>query len=89
MKNTYHIQIQESFVVLRKLKEMNKQDAFKDKFMELLPAVKQYIKNSLETASKKDLLKQQGYSVDDFVNDLYIYVYDHIEELDNEEDFYI
>ena len=89
MKSTYHIQIQESFVVLRNLKKENKQDAFKDKFMELLPAVKQHIKNSMDTASKKELLKQQGYSVDDFVNDLYIYVYDHIDELDNEEDFHI
>ena len=89
MKNVYHIQIQESFFVLRNLKKENKQDAFKDKFMKLLPAIKQYIKNSMEAASKKELLKQQGYSVDDFVNDLYIYVYDHIEELDNEKDFHI
>lgn len=89
MKNTYHIQIQEAFVVLRTLKKENKQDAFKDKFMELLPAIKKYIQNSIETASKKELLKQQGYGVDDFVNDLYIYVYDHIEELDNQDEFHI
>ncbi|OEJ98564.1 hypothetical protein A8C32_05005 [Flavivirga aquatica] len=89
MKNTYHIQIQEFFVVLKNLKKENKQDAFKDKFMELLPAAKQHIINSMETASKKELLKQQGYGVDDFVNDLYIYVYDHIDELDNQDDFHI
>ena len=58
MKNTYHIQIQEAFVVLRTLKKENKQDAFKDKFMELLPAIKKYIQNSIETASKKELLKR-------------------------------
>jgi RNA polymerase sigma factor (sigma-70 family) len=89
MKNEYHIQIQQAYVVLRTLKKENKQDAFKDTFMELLPTIKQYIQNSIETASKKELLKQQGYSVDDFVNDLYIYVYDHIDELDNQEDFHI
>ena len=72
MKNVYHIQIQESFVVLRNLKKENKKDAFKDKFMKLLPAIRQHIKDRMETASKKELLKQQGYNTDDFVNDLYI-----------------
>lgn len=89
MKNKYHIQIQEAFVLLKTLKEENKQDAFKSKFMELLPAIKQYIQKSLETASKKDLLKHKGYRVDDFINDLFIYVYDHIEELNNQDDFHI
>ncbi len=90
MKNVYHIQIQESFVVLRNLKKENKKDAFKDKFMKLLPAIRQHIKDRMETASKKELLKQQGYNTDDFVNDLYIYVYDHIDELDiEEEDFHV
>jgi RNA polymerase sigma factor (sigma-70 family) len=89
MKSTYHIQINEAFVVLKTLKKENKQEAFKDKFMELLPAIKQYIQKSLDTASKKELLKHQGYSVDDFVNDLYIYVYDHIEELNNQDDFHV
>jgi RNA polymerase sigma factor (sigma-70 family) len=89
MKKIYHIQLQEAFVVLKALKKENKQDVFKDKFMELLPTIKQYIINSIESASKKELLKHQGYSVNDFVNDLYIYVYDHIEELDNQDDFHI
>jgi DNA-directed RNA polymerase specialized sigma24 family protein len=89
MKNTYHIQIQRAFVVLKDLKKDNKKDAFRDEFMGLLPAIKQYIQNSIETASKKELLKQQGYSVDDFVNELYIYVYDHIEELENQGEFHL
>jgi DNA-directed RNA polymerase specialized sigma24 family protein len=89
MKNTYHIQIQRAFVVLKDLKKDNKKDAFRDEFMGLLPAIKLYIKNSIETASKKELLKQQGYSVGDFVNELYIYVYDHIEELENQDEFHI
>tara|TARA_R110002049_G_scaffold298365_3_gene488057 strand:- start:7540 stop:8280 length:741 start_codon:yes stop_codon:yes gene_type:complete len=89
MKNEHHIKIQQALVVLRTLKNDNNQEAFKHKFMELLPTIKQYIQNSLETASKKELLKQQGYGVDDFVNELYIYVYDHIEELENQDDFHI
>ncbi len=89
MKNTYHIQIQQAFVLLKTLKKENKKEAFRDKFMELLPGIKQYIKNSIETASKKELLKQQGYGVDDFVNELYIYVYDHIEELENQGEFHL
>lgn len=89
MKNIYHIQIQEAFINLKSFKEQNNKEAFKNKFMELLPALKQYIKNSIERAEKKELLKKQGYSVDDFVNDLYLYVYDHINELQNQKDFHI
>jgi RNA polymerase sigma factor (sigma-70 family) len=88
MNTIYHIQIQDAFITLKTLKRENKQESFKEKFMELLPTIKQYIKKRLETASKKELLKQ-GFSIDDFVNDLYIYVYDHIEELNDQEDFHI
>ena len=92
-KSTYHIEIKneikKTFGVLKSLKKERKQEAFKNEFLRLLPAIKQYVKKNLEKAAKRELLKHQGYRVDDFVDDLYIYVYDHIDELDDQEDFHV
>tara|TARA_R110000868_G_scaffold410962_1_gene701095 strand:- start:1140 stop:1436 length:297 start_codon:yes stop_codon:yes gene_type:complete len=81
MKREYHIYASSVLVELKTLKENNKAEYFKEIFMKLMPEIKAYIAAQLKTAIKKGIVAKNRYKVDDFVNDLYIYVYEHINSI--------
>lgn len=97
MKKTaaYHQQkqirivVENSFLDLVEFKKKGDKESFNQQLLKILPEVKNYINERLATAIKKGHFSKGKYKADDFIDQLFIEVYDHIDQLDNEKDFYL
>lgn len=63
-------------------------DSFNKQFMKLAPALQQYIAARLSTSVKTGNLPANKYKVADFVDELFIASYDHIEQFGTAADYY-
>jgi RNA polymerase sigma factor (sigma-70 family) len=94
-RTTYHksqkefrLYVAGTFLDLAELKQKGAQKAFNELLVTTIPRVKSYITKRLNTAISKGKLPRGKYRADDFVNQLFINVYDHFEEVENETDLY-
>ncbi|RYM34022.1 sigma-70 family RNA polymerase sigma factor [Brumimicrobium glaciale] len=78
-----------TFRQLVKLKKENNKESFNEELLKILPEVKNYINGRITSAMKKGNLPKGKYKAGDFYNQLFIEVYDHIEELKDDKDFYL
>lgn len=78
-----------SFQELVILKKEEDKEAFNKKMINILPGIKKYINGRLMSFIKKGHVPKGKYSADAFIDQLFIEVYDHIDEIKKEKDFYL
>ncbi|GAA4946229.1 hypothetical protein GCM10023314_19410 [Algibacter agarivorans] len=98
MKNTityyqqqkgFRLSVEDAFQDLIKLKKEGDKVSFNTKLLKILPEVKKYINGRLNAAIKKGHFSKNKYKADEFIDQLFIEIYDHIEEVEKEKDFYL
>ncbi|QVY65566.1 sigma-70 family RNA polymerase sigma factor [Polaribacter sp. Q13] len=87
-KKEFDVFVASTFSDLKKYKQENKQADFNSLLLTDLYEVKHYIIKRLSTALTKGNLPQGKYKADDFINRLFIEVYDHIDEVESEKQLY-
>ncbi|MCK0131616.1 sigma-70 family RNA polymerase sigma factor [Flavobacteriaceae bacterium F08102] len=88
-QNTYRVLVTETFTSLVQLKKNKDKTSFNKQFLAISPELKKYIVNRLNSAIKKGHFSKNKYNVDDVLDQLFIEVYDAIDQFDNEDEFYI
>ena len=88
-QNQFRIVIESTFSALLKSKKDNDKAKFNQQLLDIEPELKKYISGRLNTAIKKGHFPIGKYKADGFINQLFIEVYDHIETLKDEKDFYV
>lgn len=83
------IVVENTFLDLIKFKKNGDKDSFNQQLLKILPEVKKYINGRLISAIKKGNFSKGKYKADDFIDQLFIEVYDHIDQLEKEDDFYL
>lgn len=81
--------IKKTFSNLVILKKANDTVAFNKLLLEITPEIKRYIVSRLIAAIKNDHLPKNKYAPDDFLDQLFIETFDHIDEFSDEDEFYI
>ncbi|WP_087520699.1 RNA polymerase sigma factor [Polaribacter sp. SA4-12] len=88
-KNEFRLFVTKSFSSLIKLKEEDNQVSFNELVLKILPEIRKYVKGRLITAIKKGHFSKKKYKADDIIDQLFITIYDNIEEVENKKDFYL
>jgi RNA polymerase sigma factor (sigma-70 family) len=73
---------------LVQLKKEDNRAAFNSLVLEIIPSIRSYINRRLSAAIQKGHFSKGKYKADDFIDQLFIEIYDHIEEVEHEKDFY-
>ena len=87
-QNTHRAVAEKTFPELVKSKKDEDIVSFNQQLVKVLPELKKYINGRLNTAIKKGHFSIGKYKADSFINQLFIELYDHIDEIENEKDFY-
>ena len=85
----FRILIETTFQDLIKLKEKGDKVSFNTRLLKILPKVKKYINENLNSAIKKGRFSKSKYKANDFIDQLFIEIYDHIDEVKREKNFYL
>lgn len=83
------LRVEHAFQDLVKFKKEHDKDAFNIQLLNILQEVKKYINGRLNTAIRKGHFSKNKYKADDFVDQLFIEIYDHIDDVKKEKDFYL
>ena len=84
----FHIFVASTYSDLKKVRNAGDKKTFNELLLKTLPQVKRYITKRLNTALSKGNLPRGKYRPDDFIDQLFIEVYDHFEEIENKVDLY-
>lgn len=84
-----HVVVADTFPSLIQLKKEGDLTSFNNQLLKILPEVKKYINGRLNTAIKKGHFSKNKYKADDIIDQLFIEVFDHIEDVKNKKDFYL
>lgn len=84
----FHKLVADSLEELKALKASGEQKAFNEKLMQVLPEVKRYITRSLRLALAKGDISHNKYRPDDFFDQLFIEVYENLDEVSRKEEFH-
>lgn len=87
-RSKFYMSIVESFPDLKRLKNTGNREDFYKLILKILPKIKKYINGRLERAISNGHFSKNKYRADEFIDQLFIEVYDHIDEVQNAEDFY-
>lgn len=82
-RETLQVYIKNLLPDLVTLKKENNLEAFIAELLKIIPQLKGYIISKIHSAIKKNHFPKNMYSAEDFINQLFIEVYDHIEEFTN------
>jgi len=85
----FRLFVTRSFPDLVQLKKQGEQKSFNELVLKIMPEIRKYINNRLSTAIKKGHFSKGKYKADDFIDQLFIEIYDNIDEVENEKDFYL
>jgi len=83
------IVIKKALPNLRKLKTEQNQAEFNSLLLQAVPEIKNYINRRIKMAIEKGHFPKNKYATNDFIDQLFVETYDHIEEFDNEDEFSI
>jgi len=83
------LRVEHAFQDLVTFKKEEDKTSFNEQLLKILPEVKKYINGRLIAAIKKGNFSKGKYKADDFVDQLFIEIYDHIDEVKKEKDFYL
>ncbi|TFG73043.1 MAG: sigma-70 family RNA polymerase sigma factor [Flavobacteriales bacterium] len=81
-----HILIERAYNDLKKFRKEGDRSSFNRRLMKVLPELGRYIDKRLRTALTREALPKGKYRVDDFVDQLYIDIYDHWEEIKSDKE---
>jgi RNA polymerase sigma factor (sigma-70 family) len=87
-KKEFRIIVTKTFPSLIQLKKEQSQTDFNALVLEIMPEIRTYIIGRLNAAIKKGHFPKGKYKADDFIDQLFIEIYDNIEEVKHEKDFY-
>ena len=85
----FHIFVTQTYTSLIKSKEEGDRETFNKLILKILPSIRKYVKQRLIAAIRKGHFSKNKYKPDDFVDQLFVEVYEHIEEVKKAEDFYL
>ncbi|GGG37140.1 sigma-70 family RNA polymerase sigma factor [Bizionia arctica] len=88
-KREYRLFVTKTYSNLIKLKKEGEQTSFNELVLKIMPQIKMYINERLNTAIKKGHFSKGKYKADDFIDQLFIEIYDNIEDVENEKYFYL
>ena len=88
-KKEFRLFVTKSFPNLIKLKKEGDQTSFNALVLKIMPQIRQYVNTQLNTAIRKGHFSKNKYKADDIIDQLFIEIYDHIEEVKHEKDFYL
>ncbi len=87
-KEEFRRYVAASYKELSELRAADKRKEFNEKLITLLPAVKRYITRGLRLALSKGVISHNKYKPDDFFDQLFIEVYDHLEDVPSADAFH-
>lgn len=79
--------VADSFERLKALRQADERKAFNEELMRVLPEVRQYITRALRLALSKGVISHNKYRPDDFFDQIFIEVWDNLEEVPSGEAF--
>ncbi|MGJ8548971.1 RNA polymerase sigma factor [Winogradskyella wichelsiae] len=88
-KKESRVFVTESFSNLVQLKKEGNQISFDALAMKIMPEIKRYVNNQIKTAIKKGNFSKNKYKADDIIDQLFIEIYDHIDEVSTAKNFYL
>ncbi|MBU2939780.1 sigma-70 family RNA polymerase sigma factor [Lacinutrix sp. C3R15] len=87
-KNEYRLLVKQSYSSLIKLKNEGDKKAFNDLVLKILPTLRNYINRGLRVFISKGNFSKGKYKADDIIDQLFIEIFDHIEEVEKADAFY-
>ena len=87
-KMEFRLFVTKSFPDLIKLKKEGEKKSFNELVLKIIPELRKYINGRLNSAIKKGHFSKGKYKSDDFIDQLFIDIYDNIDEVEHEKDFY-
>ncbi len=87
-KKEFNVFVASTFSDLKRFKKENDKAAFNALLLKTLHQVKRYINSRLSTALTKGNLPHGKYKADDFIDQLFIEVYDHFNQVKNEKELH-
>lgn len=88
-KREFRLLVTQTFQTISQLKKENNQASFNELILKIMPEMRTYINGRLNTAIKKGHFSKGKYKADDIIDQLFIEIYDSIEDIENENDFYL
>lgn len=85
----YRIHVQHYYKTLEQHRSKNNKQAFYEVYLRIIPQLKNYINTRLQELIHAGHFPHNFYEVDDFIDDLFISVYNNFEAFKSEEDFYM
>lgn len=83
-----HVFVANTYRDLIRLKQEGDLSSFNNLLLKAMPKVKRYVVKELDRAVASGQIDRNKYKVDDFIDQLFIELYDHIEEIANERELY-
>tara|TARA_B100000949_G_C14288205_1_gene455547 strand:+ start:6719 stop:7489 length:771 start_codon:yes stop_codon:yes gene_type:complete len=84
----FNVFVASTFADLKRLKKENNKAAFNELLLKTLHQVRRYIVSRIGTALTKGNLPHGKYQPDDFIDQLFIEVYDHFDDVKNERELH-
>lgn len=85
----YRLQVQSNFKRLKVLKAKEDFTGFYTAFLETIPELRSYLNKYIKELENDKKLPSNFYEVNDFIDDLFLIVYDSFKTFKDEDDFYI
>ncbi|MBL4592493.1 MAG: sigma-70 family RNA polymerase sigma factor [Flavobacteriales bacterium] len=85
----FHLFVSKIFFNLVQSKKDEDRNSFNELLLSILPEVKKYIVNRLKRAIKKEKISEGKYKAEGIIDQLFIEVYEKIEEVKQEGDLYL
>ncbi|MBQ4915927.1 sigma-70 family RNA polymerase sigma factor [Maribacter sp. MMG018] len=85
-KGNFRVLVAQTYGKLVTYKKQDNQEDFNKALLEILPEVKKYVASRLKAAVVRGELNSDMFSPGDFTDQLFIELYDHIDEIENEKE---
>lgn len=89
IRKELRITIKQTLSELIKFKKDENKVAFNKLLLDVIPDIRPYIIKRIKTAIQKNHFPKNKYVPNDFIDQLFIETYDHIENITNEDEFYV
>ena len=88
-KTEFRLLVTQTFQNIIRLKKENNRTSFNKLILKIIPEMREYINGRLNTAQKKGHFHKGKYKADDIIDQLFIEIYDTIDDIDNENEFFL
>ena len=88
-KKEFRLYVTKTFPKLIELKKEDDKEKFNELVLKIIPQIRKYIAYRIDMAIKKGHFSKGKYKADDFIDQLFIIIYDNIQEVSTEKDFYL